>query len=325
MSTMDIDLLKGLIGENVVILGHHNADPDSIGAAVGVKELLSIIAPSSHAIIVMPKDISTLSRSIITSLKLDVSEEYSGPIDTAIIVDTGSLNQLGEWEEKVQNVNSLIVIDHHSRNLEIEKHANLYILDEDASSTSEIVYRLIQSLGHVPSENTAKALLSGIIFDSKFLSIGSADMFQSVSSLLELTGDISKVRQLFSSGYTVPEKIARIKVAQRMSYNRINSWVIAFSELGSFQSSGARALISLGADVAVVTGTEKKATRSSLRSTNQFYHKTGIQLGELVSAVAQKVEGDGSGHPTAAGFNGKCSVEEFNESILCKMQELLSD
>lgn len=325
MSIMDIDLLKDLIGENVVILGHHNADPDSIGAAVGVKELLSIITPSSQTEIVMPKDISTLSRGIIASLKLDVSEEYSGPVDTAIIVDTGSLNQLGEWDEKVQNVTSLIVIDHHSRGLEIEKHANLYLLDEDASSASEIVYRLMRSSDHVPSVNTAKALLTGIIFDSKFLSIGSADMFKSVSSLLEVTGDISEVRELFSSGYTVPEKIARIKAAQRMNYRRVNGWVIAFSELGSYQSSGARALISLGADVAVVTGTEKKATRSSLRSTNQFYNKTGIQLGELVSAVAQQVEGDGSGHPTAAGFNGKCSVEEFNESILCKLQELLSD
>jgi nanoRNase/pAp phosphatase (c-di-AMP/oligoRNAs hydrolase) len=117
----------------------------------------------------------------------------------------------------------------------------------------------MHSSGHVPSENTAKALLAGIIFDSKFLSIGSADMFKSVSSLLEVTWDISKVRELFSSGYTVPEKIARIKAAQRMSYNRINGWVIAFSELGSFQSSGARVLISLGADVAVVTGTRKKS------------------------------------------------------------------
>ncbi len=322
---MNLDMFKDLIKENVAILGHHNADPDSIGAAIGVKELLNTISPDSNAHVVMPKDISTLSRSIINALGLEVSEEYLESFETAIIVDTGSLNQLGVWEKKVLETSSLVVIDHHSRSLDIEKHASLYILDEGASSASEIVYRMMSSSGHTPSERTAKALLAGIIFDSKFLSIGSADMFKSVSGLLEVIGDISEVRELFSSQYTIPEKIARLKAAQRMSYTRINGWLIAFSELGSFQSSGARALISLGADVAIVTGKEKDATRSSLRSTNQFYTKTGIQLGEMVSMVSQHVDGDGSGHPTAAGFNGTCNVEEFNESILRKLKALLSD
>lgn len=321
---MNLDLFKDSIGEYVVILGHHNADPDSIGAAVGVKELLNTISTDSNVHVIMPKDISTLSRSIIESLGLDVSELYHDSFDTAIVVDTGSLNQLDVWEDKVLEADSLIVIDHHSKSLEIEKQATLYILDEEASSTSEIVYRMMNSNGHIPSEKTAKALLAGIIFDSKFLSIGSADMFDSVSGLLGVSGDISEVRKLFSSEYTVPEKIARLKAAQRMSYTRVNGWLIAFSELGSFQSSGARALISLGADVAVVTGKEKESTRASLRSTNQFYSKTGVQLGELVSMVSQEVDGDGSGHPTAAGFNGTCDVDEFNEQVLGLLRDLLS-
>jgi phosphoesterase RecJ-like protein len=324
MSIMNLDMFKDLIGENVVILGHHNADPDSIGAAVGVNELLSRITPDSNVNVIMPKDISNLSRSIIDALGLDVSEEHNDSFDTAIIVDTGSLNQLDVWEEKVLGVDSLIVIDHHSRSLDIEKHVSLYFIDEEASSASEIVYRMMNSVGHIPSEKTAKALLAGIIFDSKFFSIGSADMFESVSGLLGVTWDISEVRGLFSSEYTVPEKIARLKAAQRMTYSRVNGWLIAFSELGSFQSSGARAMISLGADVAIVTGKEKNAIRSSLRSTNKFYSKTGIHLGVLVSHVSHEVEGDGSGHPTAAGFNGSCDIEDFNNNILGKLSELLS-
>ncbi len=324
MSIMDVDMFRDFIGKNVVILGHHNADPDSIGAAVGVRDLLKTIAPSSNATVVMPKDISTLSRSIIDSLGLDVSEAHIDSYDTVVLVDTGSLNQLGTWEEKTRNANSLIVIDHHSRSTEMEKHACLYILDEAANSTSEIVYRLMNLVGHIPSEKTAEALLAGIIFDSKFLSIGSAALFESVSGLLGIIGDISKVRMLFSSEYTVPEKIARLKAAQRTKYTRVNGWLIAFSELGSFQSSGARALISLGADVAIVTGKKKSSTRSSLRSTNQFHTKTGIQLGELVSMVSDQVDGTGSGHPTAAGFNGDCGVEEFNDLVLEKLKDLLT-
>jgi nanoRNase/pAp phosphatase (c-di-AMP/oligoRNAs hydrolase) len=109
-----------------------------------------------------------------------------------------------------------------------------------------------------------------------------------------------------------------------MNYQRVDGWIIAISDLGSYQSSGARALISLGVDVAIVTGTEKQATRSSLRSTNRFYSETGIQLGELVNKISKELEGEGSGHPTAAGFNGSCSVDEFNNSIFEEIKNLLA-
>lgn len=325
MTTMQLDMFKELIGENIVILGHHNADPDSIGAAVGVKELLSVINPNSYSTIVMPKDISTLSRNIINILQLEISEKHYDSFDTVIIVDTGNFNQLDVWKEKIRGANSLIVIDHHAKNSDIEELANLYIIDEKASSTSEIMFQLLRSANHLPSEETAKALLAGIIFDSKFLSIGSTSTFESVSRLLEVIGDISEVRAMFSPVYTTSEKIARLKAGQRMKYHRINGWLIALSELGSYQSSGARALITLGADMALVTGSEKKGIRASLRSTNQFYSTTGIQLGELVSQVSHQVEGEGSGHPTAAGFNGNCSPDEFNTKILNKLKELLNN
>lgn len=321
---MNFVLLKENIGSKVVILGHHNADPDAIGAAVGVKELFTSLAPNSEITIIMPGDISKLSRTIITSLDLDIFEEYAESFDTLVLVDTGSLNQLDDWEDKTRNVTNLVVIDHHSRNNEIQKLADVYIVDEEASSTSEIVHGLIENYGMQLTDKTVKALLAGIIFDSKFLSIGSSATFHAVSKLLESIEDISQVRNLFSSGYPMSEKIARMKAAQRMNYHRINGWLVVFSELGSFQSSGARGLISLGADVAIVTGREKKLTRSSLRSTNQFYSKTGVHLGELIGSISVNVDGEGSGHPTAAGFNGNCSVDEFNNLILENLRNLLS-
>ena len=320
-----MDTFKDHLGEKIVILGHHNADPDAIGAAVGVGELARSLHPNADVNVVMPNDISTLSRKIIKSLELTVFEEYHDTFDTVFIVDTGSLNQLGPWEEKITQAKSvIIIIDHHSRNKELEKKASLYLVEEDSSSASEIVFKLMENSGYVPTLTTAKALLAGMMFDSKFLSIGSGTMFRSISKLLEITGDISEIKDLFSSNYSISEKIARLKAAQRMNYHRINGWVIAVSELGSYQSSGARALISLGADIAIVTGTEKDSTRSSLRSTNRFYSETGLQLGELVSQVSKELDGDGSGHPTAAGFNGACEIDDFNTAIFEELMKTLS-
>ena len=106
-------------------------------------------------------------------------------------------------------------------------------------------------------------------------------------------------------------------------FDRFKEWIIVISKLGSFQSSGARALLSLGADVAVVSGKNKDVTRSSLRSTNNFFTKTGIHLGELVSLVSIDLDGNGSGHPTAAGFNGFCEVQEFNDLVLQRLKNAI--
>lgn len=313
------------IGSEVVILGHHNADPDAIGAAVGIKELVEKLSPSSKVSCIMPADISALSGRIIKTLGLEIREQYSGPFDTLIIVDTGSLNQLGEWEEKVRGSGfNLLVIDHHSRNPEYEALSDFYLIDEGVGAASELVHRLFKEYDLTPSIASAKALMAGITFDTKFFSIGSSQTYKVVSELLEITGNMSSIRELFNSNYGIPEKIARIKTVQRTKTYQKGGWIIAYSQLGSYQASGARGLLSLGADVAIVTGENRGSLRSSLRSTQGFYDNTSIHLGELISKVSESFDGQGSGHPTAAGFNGKGDVESYHKKLLSALTELIS-
>ena len=308
---------RDLLGNNIVVLGHHNADPDAIGAAVGVKELVEKLSPSSDVTCIMPADVSALSERIIDMLGFEIREEYYDPFDTLIVVDTGSLNQLGDWEEKVRGSGfNLLVIDHHNRNPDYDELSDFYLIDDEAGSTSEQVHRLFKEYDLTPSITSAKALLAGITFDSKFFSIGSSQTYKAVSELLEITGDISSTRELFKSTYQLSEKIARIKAAQRTETHQLNGWIIAVSRLGSYQSSGARALISLGADVAVVTGENKGDLRSSLRSTQRFNDETSIHLGELIGEASESLDGQGSGHPTAAGYNGTGDIDEFHSKLV---------
>jgi nanoRNase/pAp phosphatase (c-di-AMP/oligoRNAs hydrolase) len=130
-----------------------------------------------------------------------------------------------------------------------------------------------------------------------------------------------------SISFKQSEKIARLRAGQRAEVEFVGDWVLAFSHLGSFQSSGARALLSMGADVAVVVGEDKGMLRASFRSKNQFHRLTGIHLGEMVSIFASRFNGSGSGHPTAAGFNGKGSIEDFVKYVkklfideLCRLE-----
>ena len=163
--------------------------------------------------------------------------------------------------------------------------------------------------------------MAGITFDTKYLSLGDSETFSILSDLLEGVGNISEIRSLIETETSVSEKIARLKTAQRTELHLINDWIIVFSEIGSFHSSGARALLSLGADLAVVIGIDNERIRASLRSNQYFYTKTGIHLGKLVSEIDGEYEGSGSGHPTAAGYNGVGSLIDFKEILLNQIRK----
>ena len=70
------------IGEKVVVLGHHNADPDAVGAAQGVRELVECLKPDVYVEVVMPDDISRLSMNIINELGLDIREKSNNSFDS---------------------------------------------------------------------------------------------------------------------------------------------------------------------------------------------------------------------------------------------------
>jgi nanoRNase/pAp phosphatase (c-di-AMP/oligoRNAs hydrolase) len=310
------------LGEQVVVLGHHNADPDAVGAAQGVKELVEILKQDIFAEIVMPEDISSLSMKIINELELDVKEVSSKDYDTLIVVDSGGLNQLGKWKEKIEVYKGVkILIDHHTLDDQFSNQFDLIIHDEDASSTCELVYRLYEKFNTIPTIKTSKALLAGITYDTKYLSLGSSMTFKIISRLLENVGDISDIRSMLQIESKASERIARLKIAQRSELHRIKEWVVVFSEVGSFHASGARALISLGADLAIVIGLDHNEVRASFRSTQSFHTRTDIHLGRFALEIGQDFNGSGSGHPTAAGFNGNVSIEEFKEVLLRKITE----
>ena len=317
--------LMDCVGERVVILGHHNADPDVIGAAQGIKELVTTLRPESQVQVFLPDDVSHLSKSLAANLNVEIDEEVTLPDpDTFIVVDTGSLSQLGPYEKVIKETRGKVVlIDHHLHGAELSE-ACLSILEPEASSTSEIVYWIMLHHGIKPSYVTASALLSGIAFDSKHFSIGGPRLFRAASELLEVVGDVADVKERFAQPMSYSEKVARLRAGQRSDVVSVGEWVAAFSFLGSFQSSGARALVILGADIAAVAGEDKGKLRVSLRSSNKLFNRTRLHLGDLAARLGAEFDGSGSGHPTAAGVNCRGSLGSFRVRFFELVKEAIS-
>ncbi|WP_455364363.1 DHH family phosphoesterase, partial [[Eubacterium] cellulosolvens] len=170
-------------------------------------------------------------------------------------------------------------------------------------------------------------ILTGIMFDSGYFSIATPSTFKIASALCESGARLERSRILLQSPMDRSERIARFKGAKRSAIKDLGDWIFATSEVNSHQASAARALIGLGADVAMVQGGEKNY-RINFRASSAFSEKTKIHLGNDVAGELGKVfDGEGGGHDRAAGFNLKKSItppEKLTNEVLRILKQKIS-
>ncbi len=310
--SFDAERLRNLLNGRILLLCHHNADPDSICSAHAFKELATVLNPSVDARIILTGGASSLSRQIMTALGIETASAVSvEEADAFFVFDAATLGQLEEWGDEIASSDApKVFIDHHAPHPDIMRLATIFLVDDEATSTCEIVYRLYRGYCITPSIIVAKALLIGIAYDSKHFTIGTKETFRTISELLEIDGDVDEVIAFLTSEMDRSERIARLKAGQRTRVQEIGVWIVAASHVSSFQASAARGLIGLGADAAIVAGSVRGVVKMSLRSTRRFHEESSVHLGmDVAIPLGEEFGGSGSGHSTSAGVNAKAKLQ----------------
>jgi phosphoesterase RecJ-like protein len=316
-----VALIDKLDAKLAVLLCHHNADPDAIGAAYAFKGLLKRLRPNLETEIAAASGISRLSTSMVNVLPIELADNPRiEKADLIVLLDTNTIQQLDEWSKQIKPDKPLVVVDHHASHPETERRATLSITDETSSSTCEIVYRLFKEAKLEPNSDEAKALFLGIAFDTRHFIIATSDTLKVVSDLVEAGVIVQETLPILSLPMEYPERIARIKAANRMKLLTVDNWLIALSHVSAYQASACRALIALGAHVAVVAGKKHNKIQVSFRASRKFYAETGVHLGrDLAKPLGDFLDGMGGGHAVSAGANGVGDVEaclKFCEKLL---------
>ena len=311
----------------VVLLCHQNADPDALGSLYALTHLLQRIQPHLHLEAAAPQGVSKLSSEILEVIPLDLTPTPRiEAADVIFLVDTSTIEQLGPWKARVeQTTKPIVVIDHHVAHPATTKLAHLAVIQETASSTCEIVYKLFRQQGLSPAPKTAEALFLGIAFDTQHFRIATAATFKAVAELIDCGVEPTKLVPLLMTPMDHSERVSRLKAAKRLTLMKVEEWLVAVSHVSSYQSSAARALLSVGAHVVVVCGKKGETLRISLRSTREFYRKTGIHLGrDIAKPLGDYVQGMGGGHSTAAGVNGRGEVRAASMRCIALLREHLT-
>jgi len=299
----------------VILLCHINADPDAVCAAFAFSRLIQRLRPSLKVEIAAAQGPSRLSKFILRSIpaKLTTDPQMESA-EAIVLLDTNTIQQLGDWSGRVKASEApLIVIDHHASHPETERLAALSVADENVSSTCEIVYRLFKEAQVKPTLEEAKALFLGIAFDTRHFVLASSATFKAVADLIDIGVKPEETLLLLSLPMDPSERVARLKASKRTRLLKINDWLIAFSHVSAYQASAARALIALGAHVAVVAGQRDEKIQISMRTSRDFYERTGVHLGrDIAKPLGEYLHGMGGGHSVSAGVNG---VGDFETSL----------
>jgi bifunctional oligoribonuclease and PAP phosphatase NrnA len=309
---------------SLAILCHQNADPDATCSAFVLQTLLKKLSPATSTKIVCPEGVSSSTKQLLENLGITIPDGILPTgMDAAVLVDTNTPDQLGKIGQMILEAEiPIIVVDHHHPHPDTAKVASLMIVDESAAAAAEVVYQLFNASKNALDVVEARALLAAIFVETKHFLLARESTFKVAAGLVKAGADPRHLSEILSTPMSRSERVARLKAAGRSQIVMMGNWIVATSDLGSYQSSAARALLSLGAHVAFVAGESKDRVRVNMRATEEFYNKTGVHLArDLSIPIGKKLGGVGGGHPTAAGLSVLGQVQDILKICVDTLRE----
>jgi len=308
----------------VAILSHQNADPDALCSGYALALLLKTINRKTQAHLVAPEGVNKVTRQVLDHIRMKLRQPTNlEAYDLIFTVDTNTLSQLGEYQEHLKKYKGpIITIDHHSPDPTTLRISTYSFSNERATSTAQIVYSFYENLRIPMRRSAALALFLGIAYDTRHFMLATSEVFGIAASLARRGVNALDAMRLLQVPMAESERMARLKASQRLIITRIGEWILASTHVGSHQASVARALVMLGADVAIVAAEKKRQVRMSLRSTQEFYDQTKVHLGrDVAKKVGELIQGAGGGHALAAGICGQVEKEAALERCLNTVRE----
>ncbi len=191
--------LKTLIlqHQNFLITTHVNPDGDAIGCELAIDRALRQLGKQSAIINhnVTPDNYQWLDEEKrIISFLPELHRDHILNSNVIFILDTNQPDRLRSLEPFVKQSKAIkIVIDHH---LEPHPFGDYYLIDDDATSTGEIVYKLLRETEEIKlDKQIATALYTAIMTDTGSFRYPRTDSetHKIIAHLIELGADPTRI------------------------------------------------------------------------------------------------------------------------------------
>lgn len=226
LNTLDKNHLCKFIctdSQNVVVVSHTSPDGDAIGSALAMQKTMT--AYGHHAVVVIPDAypdyynwLPGIADVVVAENNFEKAAEIIANATLQVIVDMNALTRGQSIEKVLEQANAKrILIDHHILTNNI---FDAVYSTPDVSSTSELVYDIIESLNpELITKEVAECLYTGIVTDTANFFHGnmSPRTFEITANLMRKGIDIVKINQVlyhtFSEnrirllGYSISERL----------------------------------------------------------------------------------------------------------------------
>jgi phosphoesterase RecJ-like protein len=306
--------------QNIVITCHHNPDGDAIGSSLGLAAYLWSLGKEVNVIV--PDQYPDFLQWLPNTEKIVRYDKHKEKCDMLLKIsdlvfclDYNTLSRVDNMETAMREMKTpLVLIDHH---LDPDVPAILTISQPAASSTSELIFRIVWQLGGFESQNKHFAIpvYCGMMTDTGGFQYNSSqcEIYYIISQLLTKKLDKDKIyrnvyhnyseNRLRMMGYVMYEKLVYLK-----EYNT-SYYTITKEEQRRFHfiKGDAEGLVNLPQQikglklsVSLREDTEKENTVwVSLRSVDDFpCNKMAAQFF------------NGGGHLNASGGRLNCTIDE---------------
>jgi len=321
-----LEKIKQIITEkqNFVLTTHVNPDGDGLGSQFALAQFLRKLGKTvtiiNHS--KTPENYAFLDpKGEIFQFNPERDRDTILQADAILVVDTNQPARLRSMEPFVQQTKAIkIVLDHHLDTDEAFEGASHYLIDEEATSTGEIVYRVLTSIDHdLIDETIAEPLYTAIMTDtgsfryprtdSEIHTIA-ADLIQSGADPTNIFGHIY---ESWSPGRM--KLLGETLANMQMAYNGALAYVVCTQKM--FEETGTTEIETdnfttypmsvKGVKIGILINELPNGTRISFRS------KGDIPVNKLAK------EFSGGGHKNAAGARlYNVTLEETIKSVVGK-------
>lgn len=307
--------------KKLLLTTHLYPDGDAAGSVIGLTKSLRKFGISVE--IALATDVGERFDFLFNEERVLKPSDVTGPYDAAVILDIGSEDRTG-FPEIIRNLAIPIInIDHHATN---EQFGSFNMIDTEASSTCELVFRMISMFELPLDKEVAEGLYVGLLTDSRYFQNANvcAYTFQAAAALLATGLNHQPIIKRLTQSRTARDLY--ILGAGLVEFKTRANGLIAYTKLqqSDFQKYGATYrhawssglfgyLISLAPAIVAISFIESETGMVFC----EFRSKDGFDVSSIATHFG------GGGHRSASGCSQSRPIDSFSDEVLSYIENLI--
>lgn len=306
--------------DDFLLSAHINADGDAIAAVLALGLLLDLLNKKYTMILHDPQPDIRFNYLKNFEKILAYQDQLKIYTTTAIILDVPGIKRLGEVQKLLPQKSRIVRIDHHPTE---DEFAGLEMVDEGASSTTQLIYEIVELSRVEINLALANAIYTGIVYDTgrfSFSNTTARDMYI-CGRMIDIGVDPSEInnRIFFENSFAALRTIGK-GLANMESF--LNGAVhIIYLDYGSMKNNHQGEIDELANYSVAIRGGQ---VGLFIREAEAGLHKVSLRSKGKVDVNQVAKVFNGGGHARAAGCRIQGSKEEVIKKLLLEIEKRLS-